>query len=201
MLKIGLTGGIGSGKSTIARVFGILGIPVYYADDAAKRLMQEDPDLRAAIIRHFGEEAYTNGRLNRAWLGAQVFGSPEKVKILNGLVHPATIADAARWMSAQKASYTLKEAALIFESGAEKELDYVIGVSAPEDIRLRRVMERDKADAETIRQRMRNQMNEEEKMKRCDFIIVNDEQQLVIPQVLSLHRELLQRAEQPSAHA
>jgi dephospho-CoA kinase len=201
MLKIGLTGGIGSGKSTIARVFGLLGIPVYYADDAAKRLMQEDPGLRAAIIRHFGEEAYTNNQLNRAWLGAQVFGSAEKVKLLNSLVHPATIADAARWMSEQHSAYTLKEAALIFESGSEKELDYVIGVSAPEDIRIKRVMERDKTDADAIRKRMQNQMDEAEKMSRCDFVIVNDEQQLVIPQVLSLHRELLERAGQKNPHA
>jgi dephospho-CoA kinase len=163
--------------------------------------MQEDPGLRAAITRHFGEEAYTHNQLNRAWLGAQVFGSVEKVKLLNSLVHPATIADAARWMSEQHSPYTLKEAALIFESGSEKELDYVIGVSAPEDIRIKRVMERDKTDADDIRKRMQNQMDEAEKIRRCDFVIVNDEQQLVIPQVLALHRLLLERASQENHHA
>lgn len=201
MLRVGLTGGIGSGKSTVARVFETLGIPVYYADDAARRLMNEDPGLRAQIIRAFGEEAYTEGRLNRAWLGAQVFGDPEKVQRLNNLVHPATIADAARWLSSRDTPYAIKEAALIFESGSEKELDFVIGVSAPEETRVRRVMERDGIDEDSIRQRMRNQMNEEEKMKRCDFVILNDGSRMVIPQVLDLHHQLLGLAAARASHA
>lgn len=200
MLKIGITGGIGSGKSTVARVFETLGIPVYSADDAAKRLMQDDPELKKQIIELLGESAYENGKLNRAWISAQTFGNPETVQKLNAIVHPVTIRDAAEWMARQKTHYTLKEAALIFESGAEKSLDYVIGVSAPEDLRIRRVMERDGTSREAILKRMQNQLNEDEKMKRCDFVIYNDEIQMIIPQVLALHQQLLQLSQRPAQH-
>jgi dephospho-CoA kinase len=194
MLSIGLTGGIGSGKSTVARVFETLGIPVYYADDAAKRLMNEDGPLKEAIIRNFGAEAYQSGQLDRAWLGAQVFGSPEKLQLLNSIVHPATIADAAAWMDRQTAPYAIKEAALLFESDGNKTLDYVIGVSAPEAVRIRRVMARDKTEEASIRKRMAGQLDEADKMQRCDFIIVNDGIQMVIPQVLQVHETLLRRS-------
>lgn len=200
MLKIGITGGIGSGKSTVARVFETLGIPVYSADDAAKRLMQEDPELKKQIIELLGESAYENGRLNRAWISAQTFGNPETVQKLNAIVHPVTIRDAASWMASQTTDYTLKEAALIFESGAEKSLDYVIGVSAPEELRIRRVMERDGSTREAIVKRMQSQLSEDEKMKRCDFVIYNDEQQMIIPQVLALHQQLLQLSQSPARH-
>jgi len=200
MLKIGITGGIGSGKSTVARVFETLGIPVYYADDAAKRLMQEDPELKKQIISLFGESAYKDGELNRSYISGQAFSNPEKVKALNALVHPATISDAKSWMAKQQSPYALKEAALIFESGSEKELDYVIGVSAPEEIRIRRVMERDGSSREAILQRIQNQMNEEEKMKRCHFIIQNGDDQLVIPQVMALHKQLLALSQSKPTH-
>ncbi|MGL6266755.1 MAG: dephospho-CoA kinase [Chitinophagaceae bacterium] len=192
MLKIGITGGIGSGKSTVARVFETLSIPVYYADDAAKRLMQEDPELKKQIIGLFGETAFIEGKLNRPWISAQVFGNPEKVTALNALVHPVTIQDAKEWMSRQRTPYTLKEAALIFESGSEKELDYVIGVDAPAALRIQRVIERDKTTREAILQRMHNQLDEAEKIKRSDFIIYNDGNQMVIPQVMALHLHLVE---------
>lgn len=191
MLKIGLTGGIGSGKSTVAAVFETLGIPVYFADDAAKRLMNEDPNLKAAIINHFGADAYVDGKLNRAWLGARVFGKEEDVQFLNSLVHPATIRDAAQWMGSLQSPYAIKEAALIFESGSEKELDFVIGVFAPLETRIQRVMLRDHTDREAILKRMQAQMDEEEKMRRCDFVVRNDESESVIRQVLALHLQLL----------
>jgi dephospho-CoA kinase len=200
MLKIGLTGGIGSGKSTIAKVFETLGIPVYYADDAAKRLMNEDPHLKTAIIQQFGPEAYTDGKLNRSWLGERVFGNEANVQFLNSLVHPATIRDASRWMSNLKAPYALKEAALIFESGGEKELDFVIGVYTPLETRIQRVMQRDQTDRASILKRIEAQMPEEEKMKRCDFIIRNDDTESVIQQVLSLHQQLLDRSAHKTAH-
>ena len=194
MLSIGLTGGIGSGKSTVARVFETLGVPVYYADDAAKRLMNDNGPLKEAIIRHFGPETYREGQLDRTRLGAEVFGKPEKLQLLNSLVHPATIADATAWMKRQHTPYAIKEAALIFESGGDAALDFVIGVSAPEAERIRRVMERDGTDEASIRKRMAGQLEESEKMKRCDFVIVNDGRQMVIPQVLTLHQKLLRRA-------
>lgn len=199
MLKVGLTGGIGSGKSTVARIFESLGIPVYYADDAAKRLMNSEGPLKSAIIAHFGEAAYTDGTLNRGWLGAQVFGQPEKLRLLNSLVHPATLADAEAWMHRQHSPYAIKEAALIFESGSDQHLDLVIGVSAPEALRIARVQKRDGAGESEIRKRMAGQMDESEKMARCQLVVVNDEQQLLIPQVLAIHQQLLQRAATPHA--
>ena len=190
MIKVGITGGIGSGKSTVAKIFEVLGIPVYYADDAAKYLMDNDVLLRESIQKEFGEDVYKNEKLDRAYLANIVFKNPAKLEKLNALVHPATIADAEKWMSQQIAPYAIKEAALIFESNAQKKLDYVIGVYAPTAMRIRRVMVRDKISKETVEQRMSNQIDESIKMKLCDFVIVNDEQQLVTPQVLEVHKKL-----------
>ena len=194
MLKIGLTGGIGSGKSTVARIFEILGIPVYYADTAAKRLMNTDPALKEQIITAFGAEAYTGGQLNRQYLAQQVFHDEKKLAGLNSLVHPATIRDAEKWIAAQTSLYTVKEAALIFESGSEKLLDYVIGVSAPQELRIQRTMQRDKISREEVLKRIQQQMDEKLKMQQCNFIVYNDEEQPVLPQVLALHRQLLELA-------
>lgn len=195
MLKIGLTGGIGSGKSTIAKVFEVLGIPVYYADKAAKELMNKNELLKQQLIFHFGENTYINGELNRKYLGKIVFSNKEKLELLNSLVHPATIADAAKWFQQQKAPYVIKEAALLFESGSAEGLDYVIGVAAPETIRIKRVTDRDAVDAAEVKKRMYNQLDETIKMKLCDFIIRNNEQEMILPQVLRLHKELIQRSE------
>lgn len=190
MLKIGLTGGIGSGKSTVARLFELHGIPVYYADAAAKEIMNTDETLKNQIIQHFGEATYTNNRLNRKQLADIVFKDKEKLALLNSLVHPATIRDATNWMQQQTAPYTIKEAALIFESGSQSELDYVIGVYAPKTLRIHRTMQRDGVDREEVLKRMKNQIDEEIKMRLCDFVIVNDEQQLLIPQVNELHEKI-----------
>jgi len=184
----------------VARDFETLGVPVYNADDAAKRLMQEDPELKEKISLLLGDESYKDGQLNRSWISANIFGKPDKVKALNALVHPATIKDAHEWMSRQTTPYSLKEAALIFESGSEKELDYVIGVYAPEEMRIQRVLKRDDTTREAILQRMRNQLNEEEKLKRCDFVITNDDDQLVIPQVLALNQQLLKLSQPDAIH-
>ena len=186
MLRIGLTGGIGSGKSTVAKIFETLGIPVYYADDASKRLMNENEELKNSIQQHFGQEAYTDGKLNRKHLSSLVFNNPEKLALLNSIVHPATIKDAEKWMQKQTAPYAIKEAALIFESGSQEHLDKVIGVYAPAAIRIQRVMQRDNASREEAISRMNKQINEEIKMRLCDYVVTNDEQQLLIPQVLQL---------------
>ncbi len=195
MLRIGLTGGIGSGKTTVAHIFEVLGIPVYYADNAAKLLMHEDEHLKQQIITHFGEESYVDGKLNRSYLSTVVFSDSEKTKIINSIIHPATIADAEVWMSKQTAPYAIKEAALIFEAHAEKQLDLVIGVQSPLPIRIHRVMQRDNITEEAVLARMQKQMNEEEKMSRCDFVVVNDEKELLIPQVVALHEKLLANLE------
>ena len=193
MLRIGITGGIGSGKTTVARIFEVLGIPVYYADDAAKRLMNEDPLLKQQVIGLFGNEVYENGLLNRNKLASLVFNNPERLLQLNKVVHPATIADAENWMrhteknAGIKIPYAIKEAALIFESGAQDNLDFVIGVDSPIELRLQRAMNRDKLTRDAVMLRMEKQMDEKEKMNRCHFIITNNEEQLLIPQVMALH--------------
>ena len=191
MLRIGLTGGIGSGKSTVARIFSVLGIPIYSADDASKRLMAEDAELRSSIISSFGNESYTDGILNRKYLSDQVFNDSEKIKLLNSLVHPVTLRDAAEWMKKQKTPYVIKEAALIFESGSQKMLDYVIGVKAPLALRIERTMKRDNVTSHEVNARIDLQMDEEEKLHLCDYLIVNDEKQMLIPQVLALHEKFL----------
>ncbi len=194
MLRIGLTGGLGSGKSTVAKIFETLSIPVYYADDAAKRLMNEDVALQKKIKENFGEQSYQNGILDRKYLSSHIFKDPAKLTLLNSIVHPVTIADAEKWMAQQQTPYAIKEAALIFESGSHHRLDFVIGVSAPFKLRLQRGIERDNLPAHSIEERINKQMDEAEKMALCDFVIYNDETQLLIPQVLKIHETLLMRA-------
>lgn len=188
MLKVGLTGGIGSGKTTVAKIFEVLGIPVYYADEAARNLMNNDPGLKKELIRHFGPEIYRGNELDRKYLASVVFGDRAKLALLNSLTHPATIRDAEQWMQKQAAPYAIKEAALLFESGAAAHLDVIVGVYAPQHMRVQRVMERDGSSAEEVAVRINRQMDEELKMKRCDHVIRNNEQDLLIPQVLELHR-------------
>ena len=195
MIKVGLTGGIGSGKSTVAKVFEVLGIPVYYADDAAKKLMNTDEELKEKIKLQFGDEVYENGTLDKKYLADIVFNSTEKLALLNALVHPATLKDADAWMQKQITPYTLKEAALIFESGAQQNLDYVIGITAPAPLRIQRTMNRDGITREAVIARMDKQMDETIKMKLCDFVIKNDEQEMLLPQVLALHEKLLMLAQ------
>lgn len=200
MLRIGLTGGIGSGKTTVAQIFNVLGIPVYSSDDAAKRLMNEDEDLKKKIIESFGKESYQNGELNRKYVANEAFSDPEKIKLLNSMVHPATIKDASAWMEKQNAPYVIKEAALIFESGSDQFLDYVIGVKSPLNLRIERTMKRNNVTAEEVASRMKLQMDEVEKMNHCDFIIVNDEKEMLIPQVLSLHQKFLEVTSTDNIH-
>ncbi len=191
MLKIGLTGGIGSGKSVVAKIFEVLGMPVYYADDASKRLMNEDEAIKEKIKTLFGASVYKDGVLDRKKLAAIVFNNPEKLHQLNAVVHPATIKDAANWMQQQTAPYAIKEAALIFESGSQQELDYVIGVYAPTPLRIQRTMQRDNISYDEVATRIDKQIDETIKMRLCNTVIKNDEQALLIPQVIQLHRQLL----------
>lgn len=191
MLKVGITGGIGSGKSLVCRVFETLGIPVFYADTEAKQLMETDALLVAGIKQLFGDDIYQSGKLDRAKVSSIVFNNPVKLEQLNALVHPATIQYGKKWMERQKSPYIIKEAAVFFESGSYKDMDVMIGVSAPKDLRMLRTMQRDSIPAEKVLQRMANQMDEEEKMDRCDFVITNDGMEAIIPQVVDIHRKLL----------
>ena len=190
-LRIGITGGIGSGKSTVAKVFEVLGIPVYYADEAARRVMNEDEEVRKQIIQHFGASAYKNNQLDRAYIGGQVFNNKQKLELMNSLVHPATIRDSENWMSRQTTPYAIKEAAIIFESGTQDQYDYIIGVTAPVSLRILRAMKRDGLTRDQVLARMEKQINDIIKMRLCDFVIYNDEQQAIIPQVIKLHSTLL----------
>lgn len=194
-LKVGLTGGIGSGKSTVAGIFKVLGIPVFDADAAAKTIMNEDETLKKQITATFGQDAYQNGQLNRKYIANIVFNDAFKLEQLNALVHPATIAAAERWMQQQHTPYAVKEAALFFESGSAAGIDVIIGVFAPQALRIQRVMERDNIGRQEVLTRMGRQIDDEIKKLLCDYIIVNDEQQMLLPQVLALHETLLNLAQ------
>ena len=194
MLKIGLTGGIGSGKSLVASIFKILGIPVFDADLQAKLLMETDTELINFIKVNFGEESYHFNKLNRSHLAAIVFSNPAKLEILNSLVHPAVITAAEKWMKIQTSPYVIKEAAIMFESGTANHLNYIIGVQAPLTLRIQRTMKRDNTTREEVLLRIDKQLSESIKMKLCDIVIFNDEQQLLIPQILQLHKRFLDLA-------
>jgi len=192
MLKIGLTGGIGAGKSTVASIFKVLGVPVFDADATAKNILNTDLVLREQLIAAFGSETYKNGLLDRKYLATLVFNNSEQLAILNALVHPATIAAMEKWaFGFTDRPYIIKEAALLFEAGTHEGLDYIIGVTAPVELRIARVMQRDHVLREEVLGRMQHQLDDTEKMKRCNFVIDNNETSLVIPQVLALHEQFI----------
>jgi dephospho-CoA kinase len=194
MLKIGITGGIGSGKSTVAKVFEILGVPVFYADQQAKSLMHTDELLVSGIKDNFGQEAYSDNQLNRKYIADIVFNNQAELAKLNSLVHPAVFRAFDVWVDAQKAPYVLKEAALLFESGSYKLCDKTILVTAPEKLKILRVMHRDSITEELVKARINKQWTEEQGIDLADYKIINDEEQLLIPQVLQLHEQFLSLA-------
>ena len=193
--RVGITGGIGSGKTTVCQIFESLGIPVYYADDWAKWLINNEGALKKGIVEIFGHEAYTpDGAYNRPFVAKVVFDNKQKLAALNALVHPAVERHSHSWHEEKAASgvpYTLKEAALIIESGSHQFLDFLIVVTAPEALRIQRVVQRDGATEEQVRARMANQLSEAEKVALADFVIVNDGTQALIPQVWRIHRAIL----------
>lgn len=194
MLNVGLTGGIGSGKTTVANIFKVLGIPVYDADASAKEIMEKDEVLVEKIKAQFGATAYEGKKLNRKYLADKVFNDPFELEKLNALVHPAAIQAGIYWAAKQTSSYIVKEAALLFESGSVAELQYVIGVTAPKHLRIKRVMDRSGMSREEVISRMKRQVDDNIKMRLCDFVIVNDEQEMVLPQVLQIHNFFLDKS-------
>lgn len=189
---IGLTGGIGSGKSTIAKVFANLSVPIFDADSTAKNIMNTNPIIKEKLIAAFGEDVYTKSDiLNRSYLSKIVFTDEYKLALLNNIVHPITIQAALDWSAVQTTPYVIKEAALFFESGSSFGAHKIIGVSAPKSLRINRVMKRDHCNKEEVEKRMSHQIQESLKMKLCDWVIVNDDQQLVLPQVLAIHETIL----------
>lgn len=192
MLIVGLTGGIGSGKSTVAGYFEKLGIPVYIADDRAKALMVTNAELKAGIIDLLGETAYMpDGRLNRAYIAGQVFNKASLLDSLNALVHPAVGKDFKRWTNQQQSPYVIKEAAILFENGNYKSADKNILVTAPEEVRIQRVMDRDGVPRARVLARMKHQWPDNEKIPLADYVIENIDLQQTQLQVNSLHEQLI----------
>ena len=192
MLRVGITGGIGTGKSTISRIFELLGVPVYDADSKAKWLMANSPMLKTSIIALFGEESYQGDEVNREYLAEAVFSNEKSLNKLNALVHPAVAADFTTWCANKETNYVLKEAALLIESGSYRELDKLIVVAAPDQLRISRVLARDRQRSrEQINQIINKQIEPGKAKSYADFIIHNDESNLIIPQVLSIHQKIM----------
>lgn len=192
MIKIGITGGIGSGKTTVCKVFELLGVPVYYADIEAKQILNSNLEVRSNILNTFGNSILNDGeKIDKKKLASLVFNNKENLEKLNSIVHPAVREHFENWLqqhSTQK--YILKEAAILFESGSYKLVDKVITVVAPLELKISRTMQRDKVTQAEVELRISNQLNDDEKIKRSQFVIHNDEQQLLIPQILNIHGQI-----------
>jgi len=193
MLKIGITGGIGSGKTTVCKVFELLGIPVFYADTVAKSIMHTDSVLKQEVLKIFGEKSYfSDGELNRPYISSIVFNNESELTKLNALVHPAVFRAFDTWLSNHSdAPYIIKEAALLFETESYKMCDLSVLVISPEASRIRRIIARDGISTEEILLRMDRQFTDEQKIKLADHILINDESRLLIPQILTLHQQFL----------
>ena len=193
MKLIGLTGGIGSGKSTVAKIFEALDVSVYYADDEAKKLYVTHPEMKAKIIENFGAETYTDNQLNRAYLSSQVFGDKNKLALLNSIVHPELEKHFQTWLNQnQDRDYVLKEAAILIEMKGHESCDKIIVVTAPENVRIQRVIARDQTDELAVKNRINKQLSEEERNQYADFIIDNSGNKMLIPQVMKIHESIIQ---------
>ena len=193
MIKVGITGGIGSGKTMVCKVFELLGISVYYSDEESKKILDNDIKVKEQIIKTFGNEILNvGGNIDRKKLSAAVFGDKEKLTLLNGIVHPSVTKHFEEWVKMHSSDkYILKEAAILFESGANRLVDKVITVTAPVSLKIQRAMQRDNISEEQLVLRMKNQWSDEEKIKQSQFVIFNNEDQLLIPQVLKIHELLI----------
>jgi len=193
-IKVGITGGIGSGKSFISRIFETLSIPTYDADKQAKELMNSDPEIKEKLIAAFGANTYnSSGELDRPYLSDVVFKDEKKLKKLNDIVHPIVINHGNRWGEKQKGPYSLKEAALLFESGSYKNLDYTILVTSPLELRIKRVMDRDQTSRQQVESRISKQMSDQEKLPLADMVILNDGHTPLLPQIMDIHNFLLSK--------
>lgn len=188
MMKVGITGGIGSGKSTVCRLFAQRGVAVYDSDAEAKRLMAESPELRAAVSARFGAEAYAGGALNRPYLAGKVFSDPAALAGLNALVHPAVLADFAAWAERQEGSYVILESAILFDAGLEDSVDRTVAVLAPLELRLERTCRRDKCDPEAVRRRIAAQSDDDVLSEKADYTLVNIFEPDLEPTVAELDR-------------
>ncbi|MBK9195847.1 MAG: dephospho-CoA kinase [Flavobacteriales bacterium] len=195
MLHVGVTGGIGSGKSTVCRILEVFAVPVFNADLEAKRLVSEDPELRAELIGSFGSWVFVGGVLDRKALADVVFHDEAALGRLNDIVHPRVRALFTKWAAEATAPYVVMEAAIMIKTGGSKLMDHVVVVTAPMDLRIARVMARDGSARSSVEARMKNQLNDDEMVAGANTVILNDDQHLVIPQVLALHHNMLQQAQ------
>lgn len=192
MIKVGLTGGIGSGKTTVARIFRTLGIPVFEADAVGRLILTDDREAIEAIEARFGHQVFKGGRIERSELARIVFADPDALRDLNAIIHPAVRNAFRSWAEVQEGPYVLMEAAILAETAGHQALDQVIVVTAPEPLRLARVVQRDGVEEKSVRARMANQTDETGRLAIADHVIHNDDQQLVIPQVLRIHEAFIQ---------
>ena len=191
MKKVGVTGGIGSGKSLVCRIFRCLNVPVFSADDEAKTLLETDPEIRLALTGFFGKKLYHSGKLNKQMLGGIIFSDRKNLNIVNNAVHPAVLERFTKWCTCQtKSAYVIMEAAIIFETGTDSFLDKVVNISAPEAIRIERVCNRDSVSKEKVIERINNQLTEKERKEKADINLVNDGKMMLLPQVLEVHKLL-----------
>lgn len=186
MKIIGITGGIGSGKSLIAKILQAMNFPIYYSDNRAKELMNENEVIRTKLEALFGNEAYVDGKLNRPYIAEQIFQDESKRLAMNEIVHPVVLADFRDWTNKQTTPFVFQESALLFETGNDQSFDAVILVTAPESIRIKRVMQRDNSTEEHVRSRIAAQMSEDEKRQKTPYIIENSGEVLLVPQVLAI---------------
>ena len=193
MIIVGLTGGIGSGKTTIGKRFASFGVPVYIADDEAKALMNRSKIIKRKLIQLFGESAYVDGKLNRPYLASQIFNDKSLLSKMNAIVHPKVGAHFKRWLKKQDAPYIIKEVAIIFENNLEYQYDYIISVVADKDLRINRVIKRDSSSKEKVESIMRNQLPDSEKIEKSDYVIYNNDLELAYSQVQEIHQEILKK--------
>lgn len=193
MIVVGLTGGIGSGKTTVAKAFKALGVPIYIADVEAKKLMNRSKIIKRKLIELLGEESYVDGKLNRPYIANIIFNDTSYLKKMNAIVHPKVASHFKRWTNKQDAPYVIKEVAILFENGGHKQCDYVITVTAPKALRIKRVLKRDTTSKEKIEAIMKNQWSDSKKVKLSDFVIVNKTLEKTKAQVLKVHEQILKK--------
>lgn len=191
MKKVGVTGGIGSGKSLVCKIFRCLNVPVFFADDEARILLKTDPEIRLALTGFFSKELYLSGKLNKQMLADLIFSDRKNMDIVNNAIHPAVLERFTEWCTCQtKSVYVIMEAAIIFETGTDRFLDRVINISAPEAIRIERVCKRDGVSKEKVIERINYQLTEKERKEKADINLVNDGKKMLLPQILEVHKLL-----------
>ncbi len=190
MIVVGLTGGIGSGKTIVCKVFEKLNIPIYSADIEAKKLMNSNFEIKSKLISEFGKNVYRNNSLNKKFLANIIFNNKKKLHFVNSVVHPIVKKHIKNWVSLQTSNYVIIENAILFESGFDKIANKIITVTAPEELKIQRVIKRDDSTYEEVKSRINNQMPDEYKIKKSDFVIKNDNEQLILPQILKIHKEI-----------